>query len=146
MRHAFLFVGLIAACGGGSSPSDAPAKDAPRVVDARPIDGPAIDGPVIDAPMIDATPATVFDVTCTGATIAATVTTVDGTNAYMPSAVTIAVGGIVKFTTSVSHDVNSTVPGLPVGFSTTACRQFTAAGTFGFFCSIHGFSGSVTVQ
>jgi plastocyanin len=40
----------------------------------------------------------------------------------------------------------TTDPGLVVNFSETKCLKFTAAGTYGFYCGPHGFSGTVTVQ
>ncbi len=120
---------LLAACGddGGSGPLDS----------SVPIDSPAA--------------ATVMEVSCTGITPNATVTTSEQTNSYAPMATTITVGQVVQFTTSFTHDVkpnslSHSDRGLVVGFSKTACLKFTVAGTFNFLCSNHGFVGSITVN
>jgi plastocyanin len=101
------------------------------------------------APPIDAAPPTVMAVTCPGGTVP-TVTTDDNTFAFTPSSTTISLGQIVKFTTSLTHNVvpNPTAsdPGLVVDFNKTKCLQFTHAGTFGFHCAPHGFAGTITVQ
>jgi len=126
-RLSIVTILALAACGGddGNTTADAPAA--------------------IDAP----TTAKVSEITCP-ATPDATVTTVDGTFSYMPGAVTITVGQIVKFTTSATHDVapNTTGsdPALRVGFGATKCFKFTAAGTFGFHCTPHAFTGTITVN
>ncbi|MEO6775380.1 MAG: hypothetical protein ABI467_20625, partial [Kofleriaceae bacterium] len=69
------------------------------------------------------------------------------TGATAPS---ISAGQIVEFKTSITHDVNPALsgsdPGVKAGFSSDVCLKFTAAGTFGFYCSRHGFTGSVTVN
>ncbi len=105
-----------------------------------------------DAPVgVDAPTASVMKVTCP-AQVAATVTTTDASFSYSPMATTITVGSVVKFNTSASHNVkpnpvaNKTDPGLDVGFNEMACLKFTATGTFGFFCSPHGFAGTITVN
>jgi plastocyanin len=68
----------------------------------------------------------------------------------MPSAVSIAVGQIVKFTMPGSHDVEPnramSDPGLSVGFGETKCLMFSRTGTFGFHCGPHQFIGTVVVQ
>lgn len=106
-----------------------------------------------DAPQsIDAPANAVMEVSCTGITPSASVMTNDASFSFMPAATTISVGQVVKFTTSASHNVApnpsapKTDPGLSVGFNKTACLKFTAAGTFGFFCMPHGFTGTVTVN
>ena len=85
---------------------------------------------------------------CTGES--ATVTTSNSANSFSPSATTISVNQIVKFTNSSAHDVAptgaSTDTGLRVGFGATKCLRFTKAGTFGFKCTPHGFTGSITVN
>lgn len=98
----------------------------------------------------DASPNKVVPVTCPAGTVP-TVTTDDNTSSYSPMATTIAVGGIVKFVTSLEHNVvpntiTNTDPGLVVGFNQTRCLEFTVAGTYGFACGPHGFVGTVTVQ
>jgi plastocyanin len=139
---AALSLGLLLGCGSSDSkPDAATTHDAAKAVDAAP----AVDATPLDA-AIDAAPQTVFTVACAGVTPNATVTTTDGINAYMPAAVTIPVNGIIQFKTSSFHDVNSSASGFGVGFSAVACLKFTAAGAFPFSCSIHGFSGLVTVQ
>lgn len=104
----------------------------------------------IDAPSgVDGAAATVVEVTpCTGET--ATVTT-DATFKYTPMATTINQGQIVKFVMDPSHDVapsptRPSDPGLRVGFGATKCLRFTQQGTFNFFCSPHGFTGTITVN
>ena len=102
------------------------------------------------APQADAPLPTVMAVTCP-ATVPATIMTVDITNAFTPSSVTISVGQIVKFTMSSAHNVvpnplAMTDAGLKVNFNETKCLMFTRAGTFGFQCMPHGFGGTVIVQ
>ncbi len=95
---------------------------------------------------------TVVEVSCTSVTATATVTTTDQVDAYSPKSTTITVGQVVKFTTSPNHDVKpnpiapKSDPGLNVGFSKTTCLKFTATGTYGFFCSLHAFAGTITVN
>jgi len=117
---------VMAACGGDDGENNPPA-------DA------AIDGASGGAVMV----------TCP-ATPAATVTTSDGSNAYSPQMTTITQGQVVKFTMSSSHDVAplnaSSDPNLKVGFGQERCFMFTAAGTFPFKCTPHGFTGSITVN
>jgi plastocyanin len=91
-----------------------------------------------------ASTATVRAVDCATVTPAASITTTS--NAYTPNQSTIAVGGVIKWTLPAPHDVASTTAGLVVDFGATKCLQFTAAGTFAYHCSAHGFTGSVTVQ
>jgi plastocyanin len=145
MRRLALALALVvlAACGsdaGKKTDAAMPPKDAPRIDaarDARPVDA------GVDAPQH------VFEIVCPPAP-AATITTNDGVDAYMPSAVTISQNGIVLFTTSNFHNVvpnpMNSDPGLNVGFAQSKCLQFTTTGTFGFHCSVHGFTGTVTVN
>ncbi len=96
--------------------------------------------------------ATVMEVSCTSVTPSATVSTTDAVDAYSPMSSSITVGQVVKFTTSPNHDVKpnpiapKTDPGLTVGFNKTTCLKFTAAGGFGFLCSLHGFVGTINVN
>ena len=96
--------------------------------------------------------ATVSEVSCTGITPAASIMTTDASFSFMPSTATITAGGVVKFTTSLSHNIvpnpsaPKTDPGITVGFNKTVCLKFSAAGTYGFMCMPHGFTGSVTVN
>lgn len=99
-------------------------------------------------------------VSCTGATIASTVTATDGIMhyAYKDDATgvtppTISVGGVVEFKTSTSHNVIPTTgasfpsdPGLSVDYNKDVCLKFTTAGDFNFACLMHGFKGKVVVQ
>jgi plastocyanin len=108
-------------------------------------------GPLDSSVPIDTAGATVMEVSCTGITPNASVVTTDAQSSYTPMATTIATGQVVKFTTSFTHDVkpnslSHSDPGLVVGFNKVACLKFTAAGTFNFLCSNHGFVGSVTVN
>jgi len=105
-----------------------------------------------DAKMVDAAAANkVVEVTCP-ATPDATVITTDASNSYMPMTTTIPLNGVVKFTTSLAHNVVPnplaalTDQGLNVGFNQTKCLKFTATGTFGFKCAPHGFVGTTTVN
>jgi len=96
---------------------------------------------------VDAAPPTV---TCPGGTVP-TITATDGIDTtYSPSALSISVGQIVKFTMPSTHNVvpNPTMsdPGLVVGLSATKCLMFSKAGIFGFHCGPHSFVGTVTVQ
>jgi plastocyanin len=82
---------------------------------------------------------------------AATVRTVEGTDLYMPMSTSISAGGIVRFEMSISHDVapntlTTTDPALVVGLGQTKCLQFNQAGTYGFYCTPHGFAGTVVAQ
>jgi plastocyanin len=99
---------------------------------------------------IDSPPAsTVQPVICPG-TVAQTIT-VTGTTTFMfsPMTSTINVNDVVHFNTTSLHPVASGSNGVADGkFSANgdACFKFTAAGTFPFFCQVHGFTGSITVQ
>jgi plastocyanin len=131
MKYAVLLSSVLAACGssGGTTQNDAAGSGSGTVNK-------------------------VTTVACAGATIAATVMMADGTNQYTYStttAPTIAVGGIVEFKTSGTHDVNPSLntnsdPGLKVTFNKDVCLKFTEAGTFTFFCSVHLFTGTVTAN
>jgi plastocyanin len=101
-----------------------------------------------DNPGIDAPPgAKVTEVTpCTGES--ATIMTL-GTR-FEPMAATITTNQVVKFVNDVGHDIkpNGTMSdaALAVPDGQTKCFKFTAAGTYNFRCSIHGFVGSITVN
>jgi plastocyanin len=100
----------------------------------------------IDAPALTK----VQKVTCP-TTADATVMTTSTVDAYMPMNTPLPVGGVVKFVMAPAHNVapntvGASDPGLTVDFGETKCLKFTEAGTFGFFCSAHGFSGTITVQ
>jgi plastocyanin len=100
-------------------------------------------------PQPEAGAATVVEVSCTGITPAATVTTSDGSFMFSPESTIITQGQVVQFSNSSIHDVvpdNGSDPGLRVDFGATKCLRFTQTGRFGFHCRPHGFMGSVTVQ
>src|ERR1700690_366627 len=101
----------------------------------------------IDTP---AQQSTLVVVDCGSVTPTATIMTNDATMSYAGSPATINMGQVVKFTTSANHNVtpntSASDPKLSVDFATTKCMMFTSTGTFGFHCSVHGFTGSVTVQ
>lgn len=96
----------------------------------------------------DAQAATVMETPCVGGE--QTVTTVNGTNAFMPNAITIDQNEAVQFVMSSTHNVAAfptmSDAGLSVGFGMTKCLKFTAKGMFKFKCLPHGFTGIVTVN
>jgi plastocyanin len=132
-KSVVLLVSLVA-CGGSGSPGN---SDAPARIDAA-----------IDAPPA---PATVMAVACP-ATPDAMVTSSNSNDAsYTPSTTTITVGQIVKFVMSSSHNAQPlpgamSDSGLAVNFGQTACLNFTKAGTFNFYCTVHTFQGVVVVN
>lgn len=100
--------------------------------------------PAVDAPVAASN---VEDVTCAGGEM--TIDAVNGTNAFMPTSVTIAVGAAVKFTMPSTHSVvpdTGNDENLKVPFSATKCLKFKAAGTYAFHCNPHAFKGTVVVQ
>ena len=137
---------LLAACGDNEDgddhthPVDAAADAA---TDAPAIDGPAIDAPTIDAP-IDAPSSVQVIANCTGIANPDHTITVAGGVAFSPQTSTIQVNDVVRFDPAGFHDIDS-----PGNFDTptnqVSCLRFTAAGTFPIVCSIHQFSGTITV-
>jgi plastocyanin len=98
-----------------------------------------------DSASPDATTATsVRVVDCATSSPAMTVTTPG--NRYEPATVTIPVGGVVRWTLPVQHDVSSTIPGLHIDFGGDVCLKFTEAKQYDYACSAHGFVGKVTAQ
>lgn len=100
---------------------------------------------------IDASTNKVVEIACPALPAATVMTVNTNDTSYMPSATTIAVGGIVKFVMSTFHDagpnpIATSDPGLVVGFGATKCLKFNSVGTFGFFCSAHAFAGTITVN
>lgn len=74
-----------------------------------------------------------------------------GGTAYVPMTQTVPMNAVVQFVMTPTHDAKPNTqttsdPGLTVGFGETKCLKFTATGSYGFFCSAHGFSGTITVQ
>lgn len=145
-------LGLFACGDDGGTVIDAPLDavagdggvDAPAVVDAR----------VVDARVVDAAPSTVMVVTCPAqGGIASEVTAPNF--AFTITDATITTGDIVRFTMPGSHNAASgtVTGGVPapdgkfiVGFGATVCLQFTAPGTFPFYCEPHQFTGTLTVS
>jgi len=108
-----------------------------------------------DAAATPDAPTMVATVSCTGITPAATITIDSLGDAYMPATATITQGQTVMFMSTSIHDMtpghlpaDSAIadPGIHVDFNKTECKIFTATGTYGFHCSIHGFNGTITVQ
>lgn len=96
--------------------------------------------------------ATVQVVTCTG-TPPKVSTDSDTAMHYTYSTTTppsITVGSVVEFKMTPAHNVapalTNSDPGLKVDYGADVCLKFTKAGTFGFYCTTHGFSGSVVVN
>ena len=134
----------VVACGGDDG--DTTPIDAPIVFDGMPIDTPVVS---TDAASPDAAPSVVMEVPCAGATIAATITAPGF--AFTPMQSTVALNAVVQFTMPGSHSaVSGETPGVDdgqfrVNFNETKCLRFTAAGTYGFWCNPHQFTGSITV-
>lgn len=144
---ALSLLSVVAACGGDDSSTPV---DAPVGLDGSPGDGPqVVDAPSVDAPSVDAPPSVVQEVSCAGANIAATITAPGF--AFSPMQSTVALNAVVQFTMPGSHSaVSGETPGVAdgqftVSFSETKCLRFTAAGTYGFWCNPHQFTGSITV-
>jgi plastocyanin len=141
----------VAACGGDDDElrtidaapgtADAAAADAsPGGADARSPDA-----------AVDAKPSTVVEADCGTATIAATVTTTNGVNAYSIDVdTTLPLNSVVRFRMSSSHNAISGPAGQPDGaftapFGETTCFRFTEAGTFPFYCGPHRFTAQVRI-
>jgi plastocyanin len=92
----------------------------------------------------------VTEVACAGATIASEVSAPGF--AFTITVPTIAVDAVVRFTMPATHSAVSGSPAgtddgkFSVGFSTTKCFRFTAAGSYPFWCNPHQFTGTITVQ
>lgn len=101
---------------------------------------------------VDANTNKVVEVTCPGSPDATVMAINTNDTSYLPMATTISVNGVVRFEISSHHDVTpnplaaTTDPGLVVASAETKCLRFTEAGTYGFFCTPHGFTGTITVQ
>jgi plastocyanin len=92
----------------------------------------------------------VVEVTCPGAVDGMVTVNATG-DAYVPKTQTVPPNAVVKFMITPGHDVTpnpqtTTDPGLKVPLGATKCLKFTTAGSYGFFCTPHGFSGTITVQ
>ncbi len=135
-----LSVVLVLLVGCGDDSGGGTRHDAAVVSDAR-----------VDATVVDAAPDAqqlVMTVTCTSGE--PTITTVNGTFAYIPTSQTIAQNGVVKFVMDTTHtvapDATNSDPSIAVGAGQTKCLKFTTTGTFGFHCGPHNFPGSVIVN
>jgi plastocyanin len=96
-------------------------------------------------PPIDG-PSAVTKVTCAGATITATVTTM-GLTAFDPMVTTITAGQIVQFTMPAEHNaVSDTGAFRSGGVGEDACFRFDVAGSYPFHCEPHLFTGRIVVQ
>ncbi len=135
----------LTACGGDDSTdttSDDIAIDAPTNVDASPSPDAASN--------VDAPPATtrVMEVTCP-TTPDKSIQTMNF--AFSPNAVTIPVGGVVKFTLEAQHNLGPLAPttdaALSAGFGATKCFKFSAADAYHYKCVMHpSMTGTITVQ
>jgi hypothetical protein len=131
-----------------ADPPDAP-PDAPLPPDAAPDAPPLPDAPPAPDAAPDAPPPPVEIVLCPVA-VAATITTTS--SAYVPPSTTINAGETIEFNPGgAPHDMVSGTVASPDGlFATptgdTVCLQFNVAGTYPFFCSVHTFTGSITVN
>lgn len=91
--------------------------------------------------------AAVNEVDCAAATIAAEVAT-DGF-AFEPATITIAPGGVIRFTPDVAtHNMEAVDGSWGSDLGATACFEFPTAGTYDFQCVNHkpSMAGTVTVQ
>jgi len=95
-------------------------------------------------PAVDAPTSSVQRVDC--ATSTPTVTVTAPGFAFSPAASTITAGQVVQFMMPATHNAVSDSGLFRVEFNTSACFKFTSAGTFGFHCEPHLFTGSITVQ
>lgn len=102
-------------------------------VDAMP------DAPAVPVVALSSCPATVAD------------TIMDSPTRFIPNASTIGVGDVVKFVITAEHFVLpntlvNTDQVLRVARGETKCFQFNVAGSYGFLCGVHSFTGAITVQ
>jgi plastocyanin len=123
--------------------------DAPGAPDAN-IDAPGAPDANVDANLPDAMVAAVELISCSGETPVLTISAATG--AYVPMNSTVTVGDVVQFTPgNPSHDMTSGTPPTPDGvFATplgsTACLRFNQVATYAFYCTVHEFTGSITVD
>lgn len=130
--------------GGDTTPIDSAAVD--TAIDSPATDGPVVDAPIDGPPPIDAPSSVQVIPDCTGIANPA-VTVSAATGAYSPQNPTLQAGQVLRFEPgSPIHDMDAdngefgTTPGQ------ITCLRFTAAGSFPVHCSIHFFSGTITVQ
>lgn len=121
-RISFVFVSLLAACGGDDGGNNNMQMDAP---------------PVASVALVDPCPATADATIMTLAT------------RFEPMATTINQGQVVKFESTSTHPVRAqtgTDPALMIPEGATRCFRFTMPGTYKFQCSVHGYAGTITVN
>lgn len=151
MKHAALLLAVLVACSDDSQQAVDAHVDTPD--DGTPPDCNCGDAPT-DTPGPDAVPSTVVEVPCPAnpGQIASVVTT-PGFN-YAITVPTVPAGSIVRFQVEAFHNaVSGTVTGgvpspdgrFSVPFGGNVCLQFTAPGSFPFYCSPHLFTGTLTV-
>ncbi len=103
------------------------------------------DPPADDDPQPDAdVNADLVEVDCDTTTVAEIITT--SGFAYSPMSVTINVGESVRFSPTSGHDVAGDGNAIDVPIAGEGCYRFNTAGTYDFFCTPHGFTGSVVVE
>lgn len=120
-RLTFVLITTMAACGGDDGGSN-PQPDAP---------------PAVTLSVVDPCPATPD----------ATITTL--ASRFDPMATTITQGQVVKFMSTSTHPIKAqagTDATLAVPENGTKCFRFTAAGTYKFQCTVHGYAGTITVN
>ena len=120
-RISFVFVSLLAACGGDDGGNN-PMPDAP---------------PTASIVLVDPCPATPDLTIMTLAT------------AFDKPSSTITQGQVVKFISTSSHPIKAktgTDATLSVPAGQTRCFRFTMAGTYSFQCTTHSYAGMITVN
>jgi hypothetical protein len=120
-RLTFVLVSTLAACGGDDGGSNPP------------IDSP----PAVTLSVVDP---------CPGTPDATIMTLADK---FAPAATTISQGQVVRFVSTSNHPVKAkagTDATLVIPEGATKCFRFTAAGTYNFSCTTHGYSGTITVN
>lgn len=126
LAHAALGVTLVAACGSSSSetPADA-ATDAPAAARVQKVNCPAtVD---VEITEIVKPSGNEYD--------------------YSPNPAMIRAGGIARFKASAIHSTRSVEAGLfAIDFQQTECFKFNTKETHRFYCTAHGFTGSIIVQ
>jgi len=97
----------------------------------------------------DSPPVAVVALSSCPATVDATI--MDSATAFIPKMSMVPVGGVAKFVITAEHFVipntlTTTDSALAVSRGETKCFRFNVAGTFGFLCGVHSFTGTITVQ
>jgi plastocyanin len=132
------------ACGGDDDDGGVP-------IDAATVDSPAGDALPVDAtfdtlPPLDAPSSVQVIPNCTGIANPA-VTVSAATGAYVPQNPTLQVNQVLRFEPgSTIHDMAADGGEFETDLGEIACLRFTAAGTFPVHCTVHGFTGTITVN